>query len=368
MNLYQSSMRFKGLKRLQGKFRKTNTENLRVVKYVTPEHTGKIHKNEFNRKFDIRSLFKPYIIVSILLILIVIGSAIYFYVKRDKYILKNISTIGIVRIDKSKMDELLNRNIGQNIFLTFPSQIEAEIYKDFYLVKEVKVEKKFPDSLLVDISEKKIKYFVGNEKNTSIWDEESKLIKKDDGNIEALSSDAIKILAGAYNLDEVPISPELALQKNEALLSKDEKQKVKKLDNIDKNIASYRINKLKEVYTNTYKEIKDKYVIPLRSKNTFQLDEVFVSGNFEEEDIKTVIQKLNTFKSSFDTNSINIDAIIFNDRKRMLILSDNKFIKLESSIDMEKEAKALKAILDNLKSTNSNYTEITITGDKAVVI
>ena len=368
MNLYQSSMRFNSIKRLQGKFRKTNTENLRVVKYSPSEHKANVHKGTFNRKFDIRSLFKPYIIVSILLILAVIGSAIYFYIKRDKYILKNISTIGVNRIDKGKLDEMLNRNLGQNIFLTFPSQIEADLYKDFYLVKEVKVEKKFPDSLMVDISEKKIKYFVGNEKNTSIWDEDLILIKKDDGNIEGLSSDAIKILAGAYNLDEVPISPELALQKNEALLSKDEKQKVKKLDNIDKNIASYRINKLKEVYTNTYTEIKDKFVTPLRSKNTFQLDEVFVSGNFEESDIKIVIQKLNTFKQSFDTKSINIDAIIFNDRKRMLILSDNKFIKLESSIDMEKQAKALKAILDNLRSTNSNYTEITITGDKAVVL
>jgi hypothetical protein len=83
-------MRFKGLKRLQGKFRKTNTENLRVVKYVTPEHTGKIHRGEFNRKFDIRSLFKPYIIVSILF-LIVIGSAIYFYVKGINISLKYIN-------------------------------------------------------------------------------------------------------------------------------------------------------------------------------------------------------------------------------------------------------------------------------------
>lgn len=361
-------MRFNSIKRLQGKFRKTNIENLRVVKYSPSEHKVNSHKGEFNRRFDIRSLFKPYIIVSILLILAVIGSSIYFYVKRDKYILKNISITGVNRIDRTKLDELLNRNVGQNIFLTFPSQIETEIYKDFYLVREVKVEKKFPDSLMVEISEKKIKYFVGNEKNTSIWDEESKLIKKEDGNIEGLSSDAVKILAGAYNLDEVPISPELALQKNEALLSKDEKQKIKKLDNIDKNIASYRVNKLKEVYTNTYSEIKDKFVTPLRSKNTFQLEEVFVSGNFTDSDIKIVIDKLNTFKSSFDTNSIKIDAIIFNDRKRMLILSDNKFIKLESSIDMEKEAKALKAILDNLKSTNSSYTEITITGDKAVVL
>lgn len=357
-------MRFKNWK--QAKRSKSNIkEELRVVKYALP-HKNNFRINPTQRKFSLKNIFRLKVIAPLLLILIILGSVGYIYINREKLVIKEISISPTRYIQTTEVSKLLQSNIGQNFFVIFPSQIEKRLSQFFDLIDKVKVEKVLPDKINVEIKEKDIKYLVITSNHNMIWDSNYQLVRNG-LNTSKLSLNIVsyKLLSGRLNLEEIPMTPEQAISKNSILLLTDLKERTKKLETFEKNLISYRIIELKKLHKTAYNEAKSTYLDKAKTNNLFSLEQL---SFLDEVDNKKTVGDIKNYETLSKSLNFKPELVLFNEFGRIIILYNEKIINIEDTTDMNKEVKVINTLMDSLATSNTDYFQVTITGEKVVVL
>ncbi len=330
-------MRFRNWK--QVKRGKPNLkEEIRVVKYVVPERNT-FKRNPAQRKFSLRNIFRLQVLAPILLILIILGSVGYVYVNREKLVIKTINISPTKYIQTNEIKTLLDPNIGQNFFIIFPSQIEKRLSQLFDLIDTVKVEKILPDKINVSIKEKDIKYLIVSTSHNSIWDSNYNEVRNELNNTKlSLTDISYKLLSGRLNLEDIPMTPDQALAKNTILLIKDEKDRTKKLDDFEKKLITYRITELKRLHKDAYTEAKSIYLDKAKANNAYNLEQLSLLDEVDQDKTLEDIKNYETLNKSLNFKP---ELVLFNEFGRIIILYNDKIIKIDDTTDMNKEVKVL---------------------------
>ncbi|MEI6462164.1 MAG: FtsQ-type POTRA domain-containing protein [bacterium] len=357
-------MRFRNWK--QVKRGKPNLkEEIRVVKYVVPERNT-FKRNPAQRKFSLRNIFRLQVLAPILLILIILGSVGYVYVNREKLVIKTINISPTKYIQTNEIKTLLDPNIGQNFFIIFPSQIEKRLSQLFDLIDTVKVEKILPDKINVSIKEKDIKYLIVSTSHNSIWDSNYNEVRNELNNTKlSLTDISYKLLSGRLNLEDIPMTPDQALAKNTILLIKDEKDRTKKLDDFEKKLITYRITELKRLHKDAYTEAKSIYLDKAKANNAYNLEQLSLLDEVDQDKTLEDIKNYETLNKSLNFKP---ELVLFNEFGRIIILYNDKIIKIDDTTDMNKEVKVLNTLMDSLTTSNTDYFQVTVTGEKVVVL
>ncbi|MEI6886636.1 MAG: FtsQ-type POTRA domain-containing protein [bacterium] len=340
-------------------------DTLRVVKYVVPERNT-VKRNQTQRKFSILRIFSFRMLAPLLLIVLILGSVGYVYVNKDKLVIKTINISPTKYINSEEIKTLLNPNIGQNFFIIFPSQIEKRLTQLFDLIETIKVEKVLPDKINVDIKEKSIKYLVVTSTHNSIWDNNYMEVRSKINTEKLTLSDiSYKLLSGRLNLEDIPMQPDQALAKNNILLLKDEKERIKKLDEFEKKLITYRISELKRLHKDAYTEAKSIYLDKAKANNEFNLEQL---SFLDEADQAKTLEDIKNYEFMNKSLSFKPELVLFNEFGRIIILYNDKIIKVDDTTDMNKEVKVLNTLMDSLTTTNTDYFQVTVTGEKVVVL
>lgn len=99
---------------------------------------------------------------------------LYFFLFSDFFLTKEIQLIGLRKIKKEEMERMVRENLKQNflkkenLLLLNPKEIENKILKSFPRVENVKVSKKFPRKILIEIKEREDSFLICSEKCYSV--------------------------------------------------------------------------------------------------------------------------------------------------------------------------------------------------------
>lgn len=113
------------------------------------------HKKSYRtkkKKHPLRFL-KSKIFWIILLFLIIIGGLAYLFIFSDVFEIKNVSISGNEKCPYDEVSEIVSSNIG-NIFFSGSKNINSQLEEAYPEIDDVKIKKKLPDSLTVEIIER----------------------------------------------------------------------------------------------------------------------------------------------------------------------------------------------------------------------
>jgi len=131
------------------------TEKYRPGKY-RPKRKFKKRKSIFKSR-----LFWDFVLFSILIFLI-----FYFFFLSEIFKIKEIKVSSSETSFKKEIETLLEKELGHNFFLVNSQEIENEILEKYPEIKSTHLKKKFPDSLILEIEERKPVGFFCSEKES----------------------------------------------------------------------------------------------------------------------------------------------------------------------------------------------------------
>ena len=125
-------------------------------------------KNKIHRIRPKKSIFKKPIFWFLLLFLILISTALYFLLFYQKFQVKNITNSGNEKANEQEIENIVlnetNKKIinflsfnvtSESIFLVDTENIKKQVLNMFPVIEDVKTDKNFPDSISVQIKERK---------------------------------------------------------------------------------------------------------------------------------------------------------------------------------------------------------------------
>jgi len=139
-------------------------------------HRIKRKKSIFKKRFFLL-FFPPFLFLSLI---------IYFVLFSNFFEIKKIEISGNEKVDKKNIEEFLGEKIVydfkflklKNILLLNPKKIEEDILKKYPQVENVTLKKILPDSLFVEIKERKGKAIFKNRDNLFLIDEKGIIFEK----------------------------------------------------------------------------------------------------------------------------------------------------------------------------------------------
>lgn len=127
-----------------------------------PSHPTK-NKRKHNKKI-VKIVICVMIVLFVLSLLFVLGFGIYKLSTSPRYNINNIVFEGNVEYDNAQLKEKLEKWEGANLFRTSKGDIENKL-KELPYINKVKISKKYPDTLVVKITEY-VSYFFAYNKET----------------------------------------------------------------------------------------------------------------------------------------------------------------------------------------------------------
>ena len=136
---------------------KTKKKNKKVKK---TKKNAKVKKNTKIKNIkEVKKQKKKKRTVKIFLILILFIALCILLATSEIFNIKKVSVQGLDKLTDKEIISYSNIIIGENIFKTNLAKAEYEIEKNPY-VKTVEVKRKFPNTILVSIEERKVNYMV----------------------------------------------------------------------------------------------------------------------------------------------------------------------------------------------------------------
>lgn len=115
--------------------------------------------NKIKNIKEVKNKKKKKITIKIVLILAFLITACILLASSEIFNIKKVSVLGLDKLSDKEIISYSNIVIGENIFKTNLAKAEYEIEKNPY-VKTVEVKRKFPDTIIVNIEERKVKYIL----------------------------------------------------------------------------------------------------------------------------------------------------------------------------------------------------------------
>ena len=115
--------------------------------------------NKIKNIKEVKNKKKKKITIKIVLILAFFITACILLASSEIFNIKKVSVQGLDKLSDKEIISYSNIIIGENIFKTNLAKAEYEIEKNPY-VKTVEVKRKFPDTIIVNIEERKVKYIL----------------------------------------------------------------------------------------------------------------------------------------------------------------------------------------------------------------
>lgn len=115
--------------------------------------------NKIKNIKEVKNKKKKKITIKIVLILAFLITACILLASSEIFNIKKVSVQGLDKLSDKEIISYSNIVIGENIFKTNLAKAEYEIEKNPY-VKTVEVKRKFPDTIIVNIEERKVKYIL----------------------------------------------------------------------------------------------------------------------------------------------------------------------------------------------------------------
>jgi len=110
-----------------------------------------------------KSILKSRFFWLTILILIIIGTIFYFLIFSSVFQIKEIKISGNQKVSNENLQEKISPQLTKNfwrfssrsIFLTNLSEIKENLFKDFPQIAEINLKRKFPNSLILEIEERR---------------------------------------------------------------------------------------------------------------------------------------------------------------------------------------------------------------------
>jgi cell division protein FtsQ len=91
--------------------------------------------------------------------------------------IKNVEIVGNDHVSETEIRNLLNIKEGDNLFLTFNFVVRKRLEPNAY-IKDVNVRRKLPDTLTVEVKERKIEFVFAKEDTYYFFDKDGKFLEK----------------------------------------------------------------------------------------------------------------------------------------------------------------------------------------------
>jgi len=284
-----------------------------------------------------RGKYAFYLFIFLLILVIVSAYVIVFFtpiftVKQIDITNSDESLIGKIDIEKFK-EELF----GKNILNINQEVIFNDLTKQYAQIQKVKVKKRFPDKLEIEITAKKLDYQVrGKDSLFEVYE---------NGSVERIQE--LPILASSLE----PIESRIVIDDpyDEILNDIDAKYIVSSGLTNDADIQAKRGELLSKLYKESYIKISKEI---FEVENSFQILSLV---NFDEEKEKAVdqIRKMFTLLNYTETYKV----LIVSDYK-VLIYTSKNYIMLEMNANLPKSLILALSILEKVKSSDNNLIEI----------
>jgi cell division protein FtsQ len=137
-----------------------------------PNHTGKAN-SRINKQKEIeqRKRKKRKIKLIIILLIVIITAICIYLLTSERYNIKNIEIEGNEELTNEQIKELSGIKIGDNIFSTLEVVVRVKLKENGY-DEDVKVKKKYPNSITIQITERKKAYQILTETECYIYIDE----------------------------------------------------------------------------------------------------------------------------------------------------------------------------------------------------
>lgn len=239
----------------------------------------KKHRKKEN-SYNIRGFRKgKYGIILLILFLCIILTS-YFLLYTDHFKIGIIEVYGNEHVSKEEIIRLSNFNIGMNIFKFNREKVEENIKKNSF-IKDVKIERKLPDTIHILITEREITSIVSYKDGTFLYLDEDGVVMDDR---ETLNSYNKPIITGLENVSFAMGNP---IKITPSWLRKSI------LESISLLKKNYLINKISEIHVledhNIQLYTKDGSVINIGNSTILKENIDFVKSFFSQHQSKIIV-------------------------------------------------------------------------------
>lgn len=157
------------------------------------------NSNNYIRKMKRKRVFKKLTILFVLIVLV----AIFIILKTDIFLIKDTQLKGTYIITNEYVSSIVEGKIGENLVSLKSNDLKKELLKNPY-IESVKISKKIPGTLTVEVQEKSGIYYVSSEGGYTIVSKDLYILEKSD-TIE--NKAAIEVIG--LNVEEVAVGEKL---------------------------------------------------------------------------------------------------------------------------------------------------------------
>lgn len=319
--------------------------------------------------------------ISLIIIIILIFTLIYQFVRNPYFELSKFQIIGNRNISDEEILSSINSEIGRHIYIIDTNKIEKTIIEKYPIIDGVDISKIWPDKLFIKISEREAKVVVVNLNGAYLSDGEGQIIQIIGKNKVDFSDEKIRIARGYGSIDDDIVRETLLNEfiAKMGLLELEEEEREKiimeqfNFDSISINKKQEILDSLKEQYIAESKSYWDanSSIADLSKYSSYPRVKVLNNDDLELTD-KVDLDRLEITLEII--NFLNIRQIPINDiiwegellvrveidNNRILIFGINR----KSSIQFED----LLIVFADLSKRGKGFKEIDVSASKVLVV
>lgn len=307
------------------------------------------------------------IILPVLFIIICLGAIKYFLLS-DKFRLETVTIEGNEQVSSELVISKVSSLINKNIFLIRPSRIKSDLLDESPYIKQVWVEKKLPNTLIIQIEERSSKYVWINFNGAFLIDDVGYVIDKVATFTGLdLSSQEKDILKGYVDVEKIKEDMNTTTTINEESTDTQEQEVVSQSEEI--NVLE-EINQVKSEVTSKVEAFWEKnsgsisvYLQTYQAVFSYEDEDYTLSSLIDKQELGVISMIMN-----IDLNNYVVEKYIcVSPFKYIMQVNGNRQIIFTSTRDVKTQEEELLKILERIALEGKDFYLIDLSTKKSVI-